>query len=64
MEEITHIRRSNNSNIQKLSWDPSYILDFSDLSAGEFLAQFLKFLACLVLILIFHLLSILFHFFL
>lgn len=38
MEEGINIRRSNNSNIQKPSWDPSYILDFSDLSAGEFLA--------------------------
>ncbi|XP_042023312.1 F-box protein At1g78280-like isoform X1 [Salvia splendens] len=30
-----HIKRTNSSNIHKLSWVPSYILDFSNLSAGE-----------------------------
>lgn len=38
VEESTDIRRSNNSNKHKLSWVPSYILDFSNLSAGEFFA--------------------------
>ncbi|XP_057786261.1 lysine-specific demethylase JMJ21 [Salvia miltiorrhiza] len=35
VEEGTYISRSNNSNNHKLSWVPSYILDFSNLSAGE-----------------------------
>ncbi|KAH6816982.1 transferase [Perilla frutescens var. frutescens] len=34
-EESTYIRRSTNSNKKTHSWTPSYILDFSDLSAGE-----------------------------
>lgn len=36
LEESTYLRRSNNSNIQEHSWVPSHILDFSDLSIGEF----------------------------
>lgn len=48
VEEGAYIR-SNNSNKHKLSWVPSYILDFSNLSAGEFFCQILKWLACLFL---------------
>lgn len=40
VKEGVYDRRSNNSNIHKLSWVPSYILDFSNLSAGEFFAKY------------------------
>lgn len=36
LKESTHYRRSNNSNIPEHSWEPSHILDFSDLSLGKF----------------------------